>query len=226
MPSTPFHTASYNHLVPGVRVELSAVSYNLQYTKPLVDEFVAGNPPDPTELQALRIGDQELVRANLYGQDPSDESRRICVIGVGDREDRATEAADNAWFDYHASVLFTRKAGVGHTYSVAIQRPVPGVPAQRASTVGVFYSLDYLLASVDEAIARNAPTHDDVQVVECGELTLMRVNLYGRHPLESNRSICVGGIADRHFRGVAAAEQAWAKYHTSLLFGAQALGSR
>ena len=111
-------------------------------------------------------------------------------------------------------------------YSVAIQRPVPGVPAQRASTVGVFYNLDYLVGSVGDAIARNAPTHDDVQVVDCGELTVMRVNLYGRHPLESHRSVCVGGIADRHFRAVAAAEQAWARYHMSLLFGAQALGSR
>jgi hypothetical protein len=225
VPSTPFHTATYNHHVPGARVEMSAVSYNLQYTKPLVDEFVAQNPPGSTELDPVWIGDQELVRANFYGKDPGDATRRICVIGVGDEEDRATQAADSAWFEDHASVLFFNHAGDGPTHSVSIQRPVPGVPAQRATTVGVLYNLGYMRPFVEAAVSRNAPTHDEVQVVECGEITLMRVDLYGRHPLESNRPVCVGGIADRHFRGVSAAEHAWANYHTSLLFGAQALGS-
>ena len=51
----------------------------------------------------------------------------------------------------------------------------------------------------------------------------MRVDLYGQDPLDSNRRVCVGGIADRHYRAMAAAEQAWADYHTFLLFAAHAL---
>jgi hypothetical protein len=51
------------------------------------------------------------------------------------------------------------------------------------------------------------------------------VNLFGQHPLDSHRRVGVGGIADRHFRAKAAAEQAWANYHTSVLLGASAMGS-
>ena len=78
---------------------------------------------------------------------------------------------------------------------------------------------------VETAVSRNKPTRDELHVVEVGDITLMRVNLYGVHPLESDRQICVGGIGDRHYRAVAAAEHAWSKYHTTLLFGAQALSS-
>jgi len=53
----------------------------------------------------------------------------------------------------------------------------------------------------------------------------MRVNLFGRHPLDSHRRVGVGGIADRHYRAKAAAEQAWVNYHTSVLLAASALGS-
>jgi len=60
-------------------------------------------------------------------------------------------------------------------------------------------------------------------VVQAGELTLMRVDLFGRDPLDSNRRVCVAGIADRHYRAMAAAEQAWADYHTFLRFAAAAL---
>jgi hypothetical protein len=228
MPGIPFHTVTFEHHVPGAPVEMAAVSYNLQYTKPLVEEFVSANQPEEPDLHVLRVADQELVRANLYGQDPNGNGsrRRICVVGIGDDEARAVQAAHNAWFDYHASVLFSGKAGDERTHALALQHPVPGTPPQRAATVGVFYDLAYMRPAIDAAVAKNAPTHDEVLVVECGELTLMRVNLYGRHPLESSRRVCVGGIADRHFRGVAAAEQAWAKYHTSLLLGAQALSAR
>jgi hypothetical protein len=223
--NTHFHTATFEHQVPGERVEMAAVSYNLQYTKSLVDELVKRNPPVSTDVQSMRIGDRELVRVNHYGADPRDETRRICTIGVGGDEHQATQAASNAWFDYHASKLFTEKVGEDHTHKLSIRRPVPGAPAQRAATVGVLYELEFMRPAVDAAVLRNQPTRDDYQVVEAGELTLMRVNLYGQHPLDSSRHVCVGGIADRHYRAVAAAEQAWFKYHTSLLFGAQAFGS-
>jgi hypothetical protein len=226
MSITPFHTVTFEHHVPGEPVEMAAVSYNLQYTKPLVEELVTTNPPQAPELHVVHVSDQELVRVNLFGQDPGGRRGRICVVGVGDDEARATGAAHSAWFDYHASVLFTSKVGTERTHTLALQHPVPGTPPQRAAIVGVVYDLGYMRPLVDAAVAKNAPTHDEVQVVECGELTLMRVNLYGRHPLESSRRVCVGGIADRHFRGVAAAEHAWAKYHTSLLLGAQALSLR
>lgn len=226
MTSTPFHTAIFDHRVPGESADMSAVSYNLQYTKPLVDEFVSKNPAANPALHTVRIDRQELVRADLFGLDPNDETRRICVIGIGDGEERAVGAASNAWFDYHASVLFTDAVGEDRMHNVSIHRPVPGAPPQRAATVGVLYDLDYMRPLVEAAVARNAPTNDECQVVQSGELTLMRVNLFGLHPLETSRRICVGGIADRHYRGVAAAEQAWSKYHATLLFGAQALGSR
>lgn len=102
---------------------------------------------------------------------------------------------------------------------------MPGVPPQRATIVGVRYRLGYLGPLVEAAVARNMPTTDEVHVVNSGELTLMRVDVYGRHPLDSTRSVCVGGIADRHYRAMVAAEQAWKDYHESLLFAARALGS-
>jgi hypothetical protein len=220
-----FHTATIEHQVPGEHAEMAAVSYNLQYTKTLVDELVASNPAGEVELQTVRLGDRELVRINQYGSHPKQPARRICTIGVGDSEERARSAAASAWFDFHASTLFADKVGPANTHRLAIRRPVPGAPAQRATTVGVTYDLDFMRPIVDAAVGRNRPTHDEFLVVEAGELTLMRVNLYGAHPLESGRRICVGGIADRHYRAVSGAEQAWAKYHTTLLFGAQALGS-
>jgi hypothetical protein len=223
--NTHFYTATFEHQVPGERVEMAAVSYNLQYTKSLVDQLVERNPPASTDTQGVRFNDRELVRVNHYGADPGDETRRICTIGVGDTEDHAMQAATNAWFDYHASKLFTGKVGDERSHKLSIRRPVPGAPAQRATTVGVLYELEFMRPIVDAAVLRNQPTRDDYQVVEAGDLTLMRVNLYGLHPLESSRGICVGGIADRHYRAVAAAEQAWFKYHMSLLFGAQALAS-
>ena len=85
------------------------------------------------------------------------------------------------------------------------------------------YDLGFMRPVVEAAVKRNRPTNDEFLVIEAGEITLMRVNLYGSHPLESGRRICVSGIADRHYRAVAGAEQAWVKYHGSLLFGAQAL---
>ena len=222
---TVFHTATIEHRVPGPRVDMSAVAYNLQYTKSLVDDLVEQNRPSSDDVHTVRVRDQELVRVNLYGQHPSEPARRLCVIGIGDEEDRAREAAEGAWFYYHASVLFTGKLGEDETHRIAIQHRVPGVPAQRAATVGVAYDLQYIRPLVEATVARNMPTSDKLQLVHAGELTLMRVNLRGRHPLETGRRVCVGGIADRHYRALAAAEQAWTIYHTSLLFAAQVLGS-
>jgi hypothetical protein len=223
--TTRFHTATFEHHVPGGHADIVAVSYNLQYTKALVDEFVAGNPSSSSELQVVQVGEHELVRVNQFGNDPRDPSRRICVIGVGDDEKRARGAAAGAWFDYHASTLFAEKVGRENTLRLAIRRPVPGPPAPRATTVGVHYDLEFMRSIVDAAVVRNQPTRDEFIVVEAGDITLMRVNLYGAHPFDSGRRICVSGIADRHYRAVSGAEQAWVKHHTTLLFGAQAHGS-
>jgi hypothetical protein len=165
------------------------------------------------------------MRVNLYGQDPTNPSRRLCVIGIGDDRDRAEEAARHAWFDFHASVLFASPLHEQGVHRVAIRHQVPGMPAQRAVTVGVAYELECLRPLVDAAVARNLPSGDEYHVVHSGDLTLMRVNLFGRHPLDSHRRIGVSGIADRHFRAKAAAERAWANYHTSVLLAASALGS-
>jgi hypothetical protein len=224
--SNTFHTATYEQNVPGEPVEMSAVSYNLQYTKPYVEAFVARNPPSETDAHAVRIGEHELVRVDVFGAHPTNPSRRICTIGIGDGEGRAERAANDAWFDFHASMLFTGELGAQRSHALTLQFPVPGVPTPRATTVGVLYDLKYMRPLAKAAVERNSPTHDEVQVVEIADFTLMRVNLFGLHPLESSRRISVGGIADRHYRAVAAAEQAWVKYHTVLLFGAQVLSAQ
>ena len=223
--NTVFHTATVDHQLPGPRVGVSAVAYNLQYTRPLVSDLVEENPPVRADVQVFSLRERTLIRVNLYGQHPSNPSRRLCVIGIGDDHDRGEKAARDAWFDFHASVLFTGPLCEEGVHRVAIRHQVPGMPAQRAATVGVAYELEYLRPSVDAAIAHNLPSGDEYHVVQSGELTLMRVNLFGRHPLDSHRRVGVSGIADRHFRAMAAAEQAWGNYHASVLLGASALGS-
>jgi hypothetical protein len=223
--NTVFHTATVDHELPGPRVGISAVAYNLQYTTSLVADLVAQNPPLRTDAQVFSLRERDLMRVNLYGQHPGNRSRQLCVIGIGDDRGRAEKAARDAWFDFHASVLFTGPLGNEGVQRVAIRHQVPGMPAQRAATVGVAYELEYLRPLVDAAVARNLPSGDDYHVVHSGELTLMRVNLFGRHPMDSHRRVAVGGIADRHYRAKAAAERAWADYHTSVLLAASALGS-
>jgi hypothetical protein len=210
-------------LVPGPPADMSALAYNLQYTRPLVTALVEQNPPASTTSEVVSLQNHELVRVDVYGQHPEDPKRRLCVIGIGDEDDRATQAATRAWFDYHASVFFTRKLGECGSFKVSIEYRVPGVPAQRAATVGVAYDVESMRPRVATAVARNMPTHDECHVVQSGELMLMRADLYGRDPLDGSRLVCVGGIADRHYRAMAAAEQAWADYHTSRLFAAAAL---
>jgi hypothetical protein len=218
-----FHTATVEHHVPGPPAEMSAVVYNLQYTEPLVTDLVERNPPASEDTHVVGLPDHDLVRVNLYGQHPQDPKRRLCVIGIGDEEEHAKKAANGAWFDYHASVLFTGKLGQAGFFKRSIRYRVPGVPAQRAATVRVAYDVQHMRPLVETAVARNMPTLDECHVVQAGELTLMRVDLFGRDPLDSNRRVCVGGIADRHYRAMAAAEQAWAEYHLFLRFAAAAL---
>jgi hypothetical protein len=112
------------------------VAYNLQYTRSLVSDLVEENPPAAADSQVLAFGGRELVRVNLYGQHPSGASRRVCVIGIGDDQNRAEKAATDAWFDYHASVLFAGPLRDEGVHTVPIRHPVPGTPAQRAATVG------------------------------------------------------------------------------------------
>ena len=156
--TTPlFHTATFDHRVPGEPLDLAAVSYNLQYTKDLVAAFAERNPPSETDIEVVRLRDRELARATLFGVHPYDESRRICTIGVGDGEDRALRSAGNAWFEYHASKLFAAKVGLDRTFKVSIRRPVPGAPARRARTVGVAYELSFMDSVVQAAVTRNRP---------------------------------------------------------------------
>ena len=108
--NTVFHTATVDHQLPGPRVGVSAVAYNLQYTRPLVSDLVEENPPVGADVQVFSLRERTLIRVNLYGQHPSNPSRRLCVIGIGDDQDRAEKAARDAWFDFHASVLFTGSA--------------------------------------------------------------------------------------------------------------------
>ncbi len=223
--NTVFHTATVDHRLPGPRVGISALAYDLQYTRPLVSELVQRNPFVRADSQVFFLRERKLMRVNLYGAHPSDPSRQLCVIGIGDDRDHAEKAASDAWFDFHASVLFTGPLSEDGVHRVAIRHQVPGMPARGATTVGVAYELEYLRPVVDAAVARNLPSGDEYYIVHSGELTLMRVNLFGRDPLNSQRRVGVGGIADRHFRAKAAAEHAWATYHTSVLLAASALSA-
>ena len=218
-----FHTATVDQLVPGPAADVSAVTYNLQYTKPLVTALTEQNPPVDAATELVPLQDHELVRVDLYGQHPRDPDRRVCVIGIGDVADRAEQAAHSAWFDYHASVLLAGKLGRGGSFTVAIRYHVPGDPPQRATTVGVTCDVESMRPPVEAAVAHNMPTHDECHVAQSGDLMLMRVDLHGRDPLDANRQVCVCGIADRHYRAMAAAEQAWSVYHTSLMFAAAAV---
>jgi len=218
-----FHTVTIEYFVPGPPADMSAVAYNLEYTRALVTALVEQNPPARTTTEVVSLHDHELVRVDVYGRHPEDPKRLVCVIGIGDEPDGATKAANGAWFDYHASVLFARKLGEGGSFKFTVNYRVPGVPARPAETVGVSCDVECLRPLVETAVARNLPTHDECHVVQAGELMLMRVDLYGRDPLDSNRHVCVGGIADRHYRAMAAAEQAWAAFHTSLLFAGSSL---
>jgi hypothetical protein len=220
-----FHTATIEHHVPGPSADLNAVAYNLQYTKPLVSDLVDRNAPRDSDVQVLALRQVELFRCNLYGEHPEDSDRRVCTIGIGDHEGRAMDAAHGAWFDYHASFLFAGSIAPEETHKLVLRQRVPGTAPHRAATVGVAYDLQYMQPLVESAISKNTPSGDECHVVHAEEMTLMRVNLFGRHPLDNERQVCVGGIADRHYRAMAAAEQAWANYHTSLLFAAHALGS-
>jgi hypothetical protein len=215
-----FHTATLEHLVPGPAADVSAITYNLQYTKPLVTSLVEQNPPAGITTEVVSLQEYELVRVDVYGHHPRDPERRVCVIGIGDAADRAEQAANSAWFDYHASVLLADKLGHGGSFTVSIRYHVPGLPPQGATTVGVACDVEYMRPLVETAVARNMPTHDECHVAQSGDLMLMRVDLHGRDPLDTNRQVCVCGIADRHYRAMAAAEQAWSVYHTSLLFAA------
>ncbi len=84
-------------------------------------------------------------------------------------------------------------------------------PAQR---VGV--NLQYLRPKVDEMVRRNSPTRSEVDTIDVGDRMLMRVNLFGWHPRRAGEYIRVVGYGDRHWRAVAAAEQAWYDLHAEL----------
>lgn len=220
-----FHTATVSYRVPGPLAEMAAVAYNLQYAKPLVENLLAGNKPDDTDSQLIRLGDRELTLTTIFGSHPYDRERRVCAIGIGDDPERSVVASDRAWFNFHASALFGDVLERHTRHTQDVQRRVPGLPIKGAETVGVAYELDYLNAAVDAALERNQPTGDEMHVVTAPEVTLMRADIFGRHPLDPGRNVRVGGIADRHYRALAAAEQAWRNFHISLLFAATALGA-
>jgi hypothetical protein len=223
--SAIFHTAKVGYRVPGPTIKLAAVAYNLQYARPLVEALLDTNKPDDTRSQLIRVGDRELTLTTVFGAHPYKPEQRVCAIGIGDAEDRASVASDRAWFNFHASALFGDVLERHTRHTEEVHRRVPGLPVKGAETVGVAYELDYLSTAVDSALARNQPTGDEMYVVTAPEFTLMRADIVGGHPLDPSRQIRVGGIADRHYRAVAAAEQAWRNFHTTLLFAATALSA-
>ena len=131
-----------------------------------MSEFVEQNPRSEIDTQVLRLRDHRLTRVNLYGVHPADPGRRMCVIGLGGEEQRAKNAAEGAWFDYRASLLFTSKLDGDDAHVVAIRRRVPWVPPQRAETVGVAYDVDFMRPLAEAAVARNIPTLDECLVAQ------------------------------------------------------------
>ncbi len=220
-----FHTATISYFVPGPAVRLSAVAYNLQYTKPMVERLLAENEPDETDTRLIRFDDRELTIATTCGSHPYKPGKRVCVIGIGDDGPRATIATERAWSNFHASEFFRDALEHDAGHILEVRRRVPGVPIKGAETVAVAYELDYLKSAVEAALERNQPTGDEVHVIAAPEMTLMRADIFGRHPLDPSRSVRVGGVADRHYRAIVAAEQAWKNFHITLLFAATALAA-
>ncbi len=72
-------------------------------------DLVEQNPAASRDTHFVGLNEHELVRVDLLGQHPDDSKLRLCVIGIGDEEDRAKNAANGAWFDYPVAVLFMGK---------------------------------------------------------------------------------------------------------------------
>jgi hypothetical protein len=225
-------TINATHRVPGPprprvrdhvdpRALNAGLAYNLEYTEPLVRELGERNRPLSSERRIAVSGENEITGVSLIGRHPHDSSKVISVTGVGADHDQAEEAAERAWLDYHAAVAFAERGVEDVIRNLTVQHPIPGALVPR-KPAAVAFNLSDLDEPVEQMIARNAPTSDVYHVVECGDLTLMRVDLYGWHPVHPGQRICVVGIADRHYRAVAAAEEAWKNYHASILLTANA----
>jgi hypothetical protein len=88
--------------------------------------------------------------------------------------------------------------------------------ARPRTTQRVGVNLQYLKPQLEEMVRRNRPTRSEVEVIDIGDRMLMRVNLFGWHPRRAGEYICVVGYGDRHWRAVAAAEQAWLDLHAEI----------
>jgi hypothetical protein len=93
-------------------------------------------------------------------------------------------------------------------------RPVAEGRPRTTQRVGV--NLQYLKPQLEDMVKRNRPTRSEVEVIDLGERMLMRVELFGWHPRRSGEYISVAGYGDRHWRAVAAAEQAWLDLHAEI----------
>jgi hypothetical protein len=109
------HRLEVAHRVPGRPIadaRVVGISYDLQFSKPPVEEMVERNQPTSDTCDTVTLDENTmLMRVTLYGWHPRERDQRICVVGVGDRHYRAMKAAERAWFDYHATVLFAELAG-------------------------------------------------------------------------------------------------------------------
>jgi hypothetical protein len=90
----------------------------------------------------------------------------------------------------------------------------PAAGGEAPHRVGV--NLQYLKPQLEEMVRRNSPTRSEVEVIDIGDRMLMRVDLFGWHPRRPGEYICVVGYGDRHWRAVAAAEQAWLDLHAEV----------
>lgn len=99
---------------------------------------------------------------------------------------------------------------------VTVSHLLPGRPVE-APLRALGFDLEYLRPRVEELAEANPPTRRTCDVVQVGEETLMRCNLFGWHPLRRGEEyVSVVGIADRHYRAVKAARQAWIDFHADV----------
>jgi hypothetical protein len=92
----------------------------------------------------------------------------------------------------------------------------PAAAAAPRTTQRVGVNLQYLKPQLEGMVRRNRPTRSEVEVIDIGERMLMRVQLFGWHPRQPGEYIRVDGYGDRHWRAVAAAEQAWTDLHAEI----------
>ena len=110
VPQADVQEVTVTHILPGRPVEapLRALGFDLEYLKPQVEDFAEANPPTRRTCDVVQVGEETLMRCNLFGWHPLHRGEEyVSVVGIADRHYRAVKAARQAWLDFHADVFVT-----------------------------------------------------------------------------------------------------------------------